>query len=125
MKNIAEAYLQNMVETASPLDLIIMLYDKAITCTEKAIELFDQKEDLEKRKEYIENLDRVYDIITLLKASLDMEKGKEIAKNLNQIYTVILATLVRTDKTKEDLEKILGILKELRESWDYVRKNQK
>lgn len=123
IKNPADTYLQNMVENASPIEHIIMLYDKAIFCIEKSIELFDNLESLENRKEFIHNIDRAYDILTFLKAFLDMEKGGEIAKNLNQIYTIILNTLVKPDKTKEELNKILEILKDLREAWEEV-KNQ-
>ena len=122
IKNPAEAYLQNMVESASPVEHIVMLYNKAIACMEEAIELFDQQNDLEKRKEFINNIDRVYDIVSFLKAFLDMEKGGEIAKNLNRIYTIILHTLVKPDKTKEELIKILEILKDLKEAWEDVKK---
>lgn len=123
IKNPAETYLQNMVENASPIEHIIMLYEKAISCTEEAIKLFNETEDLEKRKLFIENLDRVYDIVAFLKAFLDMEKGGEIAKNLSEIYTIIQYTLVKQDKTKEELVKVNEILKDLKEAWEEV-KNQ-
>jgi len=122
MRNAAEVYFQNMVETATPLEHIILLYDKAIECLERAIELHDQTDELEKRKEYIENIDRVYDIVSALKSFLDHEKGKEIAKNLDTIYTIILNILVKVEKTKEELQKILEILKDLKEAWEEVKK---
>ncbi|HID66093.1 MAG TPA: transcription initiation factor E subunit alpha [Aquificaceae bacterium] len=43
MKNVADVYFQNMIETASPITQIIMLYDKAIECMERAIELYDAR----------------------------------------------------------------------------------
>ena len=122
VKNPAQTYLQNMVESASPIEHVIMLYDKAISCIEEAIKLFDQKDDFEKRKAFIHNIDRVYDIVSFLKTFLDMEKGGEIAKNLNQIYTIILNTLVKPDKTKDELIKISEILKDLKEAWEDVKK---
>ncbi|WP_461830225.1 flagellar export chaperone FliS [Aquifex sp.] len=122
IKNPAQTYLQNMVESASPIEHIVMLYNKAISCIEEAIELFDEREDLEKRKEFIYNIDRVYDIVSFLKAFLDIEKGGEIAKNLNQIYATILYTLAKPDKTKEELVKISEILKDLKEAWEDVKR---
>ncbi len=122
VKHPAQTYLQNMVESASPIEHVIMLYDKAISCIEEAIKLFDQKDDFEKRKAFIHNIDRVYNIVSFLKAFLDMEKGGEIAKNLNQIYTIILNTLVKPDKTKDELIKISEILKDLKEAWEDVKK---
>ena len=123
VKNPARTYLQNMVEGASPIEHIIMLYDKAISCMEEAIKLFDQKDDFEKRKEFIHNIDRVYDIVSFLKAFLDMEKGGEIARNLNQIYTIILNTLVKPDKTKDELIKISEILSDLKRAWEDVKEH--
>lgn len=76
------------------------------------------------QEEYRYNLDRVYEIVSVLKAFLDMEKGGEIAKNLSQIYTIILNTLVNPSKTKEELLKIVEILRELKESWEYVKKRE-
>jgi len=37
--NPAEVYLQNMVENANPIRLILMLYDKALLCIEEAAEI--------------------------------------------------------------------------------------
>lgn len=122
MRNVAQAYFQSMVETATPVEQIILLYNKAIECLEKAIELYDDLSDLEKKKEFIENIDRVYDIVAALKSFLDHEKGKEIARNLDTIYTIILNTLVKVDKTKEELQKILEILEDLKEAWEEVKK---
>lgn len=76
------------------------------------------------QEEYRYNLDRVYEIVSVLKAFLDMEKGGEIAKNLSQIYTIILNTLVNPSKTKEEFLKIVEILRELKESWEYVKKRE-
>ncbi len=122
MRNVAEAYFQNMVETASPIEQIILLYEKAIECMEKAIELYDEQNNFEKKKEFIENIDRVYDIVSALKSFLDFEKGGDIAKNLDTIYGIILHTLVKVDKQKEELVKILQILRDLKEAWEDVKK---
>ncbi|WP_461832602.1 flagellar export chaperone FliS [Aquifex sp.] len=122
MRNVAEAYFQNMVETASPIEQIILLYEKAIECMEKAIELYDEQNNFEKKKEFIENIDKVYDIVSALKSFLDFEKGGDIAKNLDTIYGIILHTLVKVDKQKEELVKILQILRDLKEAWEDVKK---
>ncbi|NPA32407.1 MAG: flagellar export chaperone FliS [Aquificae bacterium] len=117
MRSVADVYLKNMVEGASPLSQVIMLYDKAIECLERAIELQDSRD----KKEYVLLIDRVYDIVSALRAFLNREKGGEIAKNLYTIYTVILSVLVRHDKTREELLKVLEILKELRSAWAEIQ----
>ena len=123
MNSVMETYLKNMVENASPVEHIIMLYEKACECLENAISLYDDFDNFEKRKEFIENIDRVYDIVSVLKAFLDFEKGGEIAKNLDKIYTVILTILANPNKRKEELMSVLEIMKELLEAWKDVKKS--
>ncbi len=119
--NAAEVYLKNMVENANPLRLVIMLYDKAITSLEEAIELIQMGlEKPENVKIKAENLTRVTDILIVLKTSLDREKSQEISKNLDEIYDILINETVRANMTNdvELMKKIKGILEMLREAWE-------
>ena len=123
--NPAEVYLQNIVENANPIRLVIMLYDKAISCIDEAIEAIEGGlEELENVKNKAENLTKATDILVVLKASLDEDKGKEIAKNLDEIYDVLINEIVRANMVndKEALLKIKNILEELREAWEEAEK---
>lgn len=114
-------YLQNMVENANPIRLVVMLYEKAISCIEEAVEAIEGGlEETESVKRKAENLARATDILVLLRASLDRDKGKEIAKGLDEIYEVLINELVRSNMTndKESLLRIKGILEELKEAWE-------
>lgn len=122
----AEVYLQNVVENANPIRLLILLYDKAINCIDVAIEAINSGlEDLENVKTKAENLTRAMDILIVLKASLDMDKGKDIAKNLDEIYDVLIDELVRCNMKNdaETLAKIRETLDELRSAWEEAEKN--
>jgi len=122
----AEVYLQNVVENANPIRLLILLYDKAISCIDVAIEAINSGlEDLENVKTKAENLTRAMDILIVLKASLDMDKGKDIAKNLDEIYDVLIDELVRCNMKNdaETLAKIRETLDELRSAWEEAEKN--
>lgn len=124
--NPAEVYLQNMIENANPIRLVIMLYDKAISCIEEAVEAIESGlEELENVKRKAENLTRVTDILIVLKASLDEEKGKDIAKNLDEIYEVLINETIRANMVndKETLLKIKEVLEELREAWEEAERN--
>ncbi len=122
----ADVYLQNLVENASPLQLVVMLYDKAIHCIDSAIESIQGGLDsLENVKSKAENLTRAMDILIVLRASIDYERGKEISKNLDQIYEVLIDEIVKANM-KNDIEilsKIRDILIELREAWEEAEKN--
>ncbi len=119
--NPAEVYLQNMVENANPIRLVVMLYDKAITCIEEAMEAIKNGlEDTQNVKTKAENLTKVMDILIVLKASLDSDKGQDIAKNLDEIYEALINEVLRINMTNdlEALLKVKEVMEELREAWE-------
>ncbi len=122
----ADVYLQNMVENANPIRLVILLYDKAINCIETAIEAIESGvEELENVKTKAENLTRAMDILIVLRASIDKEKGQDIAHNLEQIYEVLIDEIVRANMKNDSdtLKKIVEVLSELRSGWQEAEKN--
>lgn len=121
----AEVYLQNLVENANPIRLVIMLYDKAILCIDTAIEAIEKGlNDVENVKTKAENLTKAVDILIVLRSSLDTEKGKEISKNLDEIYEVLIDEIVRANMKNdtETLRKIRAILEDLRSAWEEAEK---
>jgi flagellar protein FliS len=122
----ADVYLQNIVENANPIQLVIMLYDKAIHCIETAIEAIESGlDEPENVKSKAENLTRAMDILIVLRASLDEEKGKEISKNLGEIYEILIDEIVRANMKNdvEILKKIKEVLEDLRGAWEEAEKN--
>ncbi len=121
----AEVYLQNLVENANPIRLVIMLYDKAILCIDTAIEAIEKGlNDVENVKTKAENLTKAVDILIVLRSSLDTEKGKEISKNLDEIYEVLIDEIVRANMKNDTgtLRKIRAILEDLRSAWEEAEK---
>lgn len=118
------AYLENMVNTANPVRLIILLYDKAISCLEEAAEIIEKRyDDYDHAKLKYQNLGRATEILKVLKLTLDKEKGGELAKNLDDIYKALLDDLMRIiieGDDSETIRKMVKILKDLRESWEEV-----
>lgn len=124
MYRFTQSYLQNQVNQASPLDLILMLYNKAIGClrlSKKAVEEGIEKSENLKKK--VENLDKTLDILIYLKSCLNFEQGGEIAKNLNEIYTVLIEELfkIKVNNDIEVLEKSIEILEILKKAWEDIR----
>ncbi len=114
-----ERYKQTRVETAGPLQLIIMLYDGAIRFTRQAAHAIEER-DYEKANEYLK---RAQDIIDELNFSLNLEAG-DIAKNLQQLYEFINHQLVQANIKKDaaSLQSVERILVTLRSAWDELRK---
>jgi len=114
-----DAYVKNSVETASPLEQVILLYDRAIVALKAA------KEDIHNKdiKSKIANLTKVSDIVRALDSALDFEKGGEIAQNLHALYTFIDSQLLMVH-AKNDiklLEDLIEILQKLKEGWEGIR----
>lgn len=115
-----QEYQKGAVNGASPLQLVIMLYDGAIRFMEAGKYGIEHK-DLELQNQ---NLQKAQRIVMELMSCLDMEKGGEIAKNLLALYSYVLNELVEAnvgDKI-EPIDRCIKILCELRESWVEVEK---
>jgi len=118
-----QEYQKSAVNGASPLQLVIMLYDGAIRFMEAGKYGIENK-DLEIQNR---NLQKAQKIIMELMSCLEMEKGGDVAKNLLALYTYVLNELVEAnvaDKA-EPIERCIGILCGLRESWVEVEKQSR
>jgi len=115
-----DAYLENMVRTASPAKLIEMLYQRAVELLKEAEKLIEDKEYMKAN----ENLKKAQDIVTELNLSLDMEKGGQIAQNLRALYNYMFRRLIDAN-VKKDIEaarEVRGMLEELLDAWREVMK---
>lgn len=116
-----EAYMQNSVITASPLQQIILLYERAIVALKAAKENI-QDGDISAK---VENITKVSDIMRALDSALDFEQGGEIAKNLHLLYDFVQRSLFQVH-AKNDLQLIddlVEILQKLKEGWEGIESN--
>ncbi|AEH23707.1 flagellar protein FliS [Thermodesulfobacterium geofontis OPF15] len=121
-----QSYLENQVKNAHPLDHVIMLYNKAISClkiAKKAIE--EGLKNPENVKKKAENLGKATEIIAYLQGSLNIEKGGEIAKNLNLIYDILISELVKAnlEDNIEIITKSIETLETLKKAWEDIKTN--
>ena len=113
------AYANTNVNTARPVDLVVMLYDGAIDYLNRTSYHMSQK-DFSKKAEYIS---KAINIIGELAASLNMEEGKDIAKNLQDLYIYMLNTITSAniENNVEKINHVVGLLKNLRSAWQGIR----
>jgi len=118
----AQSYLEMKVKTASPIQLVLMLYDKAIVCLSTAIELLNKKSL--KFDAINNNVIRAQDIVSELMLSLDFDQGGQIAQNLFAIYDYCMQQMIdgNIKKDPEMLKVVLNILTDLRAAWAEVEK---
>jgi flagellar secretion chaperone FliS len=111
----ANAYQSQAVTTASPAQLVLMLYDgilASITRAQAGEELGDV--ELVNRE-----LVRAQDIVNELRMTLDFERGGQIAANLGSLYTFCTDQLIDANVRKDTsrLEGVRGVVANLRETW--------
>lgn len=108
-----QKYQQSSLKTATPAQLVIMLYDGAIRFINQGIEGIESKR-YDQANLY---LCKAQAVINELTASLNYDYP--IAKDLARIYEYMLYKLVQGNirKNAEFCREIVGHLKELRETW--------
>jgi flagellar protein FliS len=115
------AYRETRVKTASPGQLIVMLYDEAIKQSDTAMALLGPEskprpEDIERINA---SLGKVQDVITELMASLDFDAGGEIAKDLFALYVWFGREILEANIHKDGgrVKAVRAMLADLREAW--------
>lgn len=119
-------YLENEIKNASPLDLILMLYNKSLFCLKIAKKAIQQGLDnLENLRKKAENIEKATEIIAHLQSCLNFEKGGEIAKNLNEIYGILISELIKAnlENNPETIEKAIITLENLKKAWENIKTN--
>lgn len=124
MQNPNSNYLEKEVLQASPIEQILLLYNKALTSL-KLVKSVMEKPSLTpvEVKTKAEALSKALDIIIYLKAVLDHEKGGQVAKNLDEIYGILIEELVRINFTNDTktLNDTIEILENLKKAWQDIR----
>lgn len=108
-------YQQNQVNTASPEQILLMLYDGAIRFTRRAIT------GLEENKPELKNsgISKTMAIISEFSISLDHEIGGQIAEDLDALYHFMMRELTSAN-LKNDVKKLRNVerlLMDLRQTW--------
>lgn len=109
------AYRQTEVQSRTPVELVVMLYDGAIRFIADAREAIAQR-DVARRGN---SISRALAIVSELQSTLDMKAGGEIAASLDSLYTFVRDRLVDAS-VKQDvrsLDEAGRVLNTLREGW--------
>lgn len=110
-----DMYQRTQVDTASPMRLIVMLYDGAIRFLRQGQDAM-QRGDREKQNHCLVRTQR---ILAELTSSLNLEEGGEIAVNLMALYQFMTEQLVLAN-LQDDAGKVQNVremLESLREAW--------
>jgi flagellar protein FliS len=110
-----QQYVTTQVGTADRLQLVIMLYDGAISFIAQAREKMLAKDSAAKGV----LIGRALDIIAELNASLNFQAGQELAANLFHLYNFMTGHLTKANLNwdLQALDEVLEMIQKLREAW--------
>ena len=124
----ARAYQTQSILTASPGQLVLLMYDGCLRFMAQARAGFALPEDNPRRIETIHTaLLRAQAILSELRANLDMEAGGDIAVNLDRLYDYHLRRLFECNLRKDEapLIEVEGLVRTLRDAWaEMLRSNE-
>ncbi len=115
MNAYTQQYQQNQILSATPEQILIMLYDGAIRFTRQAIAGVEEEDKLKK----LEGTRRAMAIVSEFANTLDHKVGGEIAENLDALYAFMTRELTQANLSN-DIERyrvVEDLLVGLRTTW--------
>jgi flagellar protein FliS len=117
----AAQYRTAKVETASPVQIVVQLYDGAIRFLEKASRAIAHNEPTVNA-----DLGRAHQIVSELRATLEHDHAPELCAELDKLYEFVLYNINKTCMTPkvETIKPSIKILQELRGAWDELARTK-
>ena len=115
MQTHRQHYARQSVETASPAQLVLMLYDRALRALRQA-----RQASLPGDTELVNReLLRAQAIVTELQLALDFERGAPIAGQLSRLYDYCMSRLIDANVRKDlaVVDDVVPVIAGLREAW--------
>jgi flagellar secretion chaperone FliS len=112
------AYTDNMLVGASPMRLIVALYQGAVDAVGQAKRCYSVGDIMGRGVA----ITKASSILSELISSLDMEKGGEISANLKKLYGYMLGRILmaHAQQKLEPMTEVEGLLMQLLEAWKTV-----
>jgi flagellar protein FliS len=111
----AESYLRTKVDSSTPVELIVLLYDGALRFTQEARDAV-VRGDIPARAAAVS---RALAIVAELQGTLDFERGGALATSLEELYVFVQKRLVDGSAKQQvgPLDEVIRVLTPLRDGW--------
>lgn len=111
----AEAYRRTAVQSASPMQLVVMLYDGALRFLTEARDA-DAAGNIRARAESVA---KALAIVCECQSTLNMDKGGKVARDLDRLYTYMVTRLldVGLKRDASAITEVHKLMTTLREAW--------
>ena len=113
-----QAYRESSVLSASPEQLVVMLYDGAIRFLRQTQAAYGEGA----WQHGSDRMQRAEAIVDELLATLDMEAGGEVAQRLQAIYVFCKKHLIeaRLERSTDKIAAVIRLLSDLRDAWAQI-----
>ncbi len=123
----SKKFLKNVVDSANPIQLIVLLYEGCLQWLHMA------KQEIKKNKEeklpnwsnYASYMGMALEILTHLQDSLDHKQAKDFSDRMFALYDFMKGNLVKANAKKDEklIDEVVNLLKDLKETWkEAIRK---
>jgi flagellar protein FliS len=111
----AKNYKQTLIKTATPEQVLLMLYEAAIKYSKLAGVAIDKKNVPDK----CAAIGKVHDILMELRNTLDHSKGPDVANQLDALYEFCISQLFKANmgNDRAAIDSIIKILTTLYDGW--------
>jgi flagellar secretion chaperone FliS len=115
----ARAYKSAAVTTATPGQLVLMLFDGALRFLSAALYGFELEGVGERIEQINNNTIKTQKILRELQGSLDLKVGGEFAQRMYALYDYMVEQLIRANLAKdpEPIRLVERLLREIRDAW--------
>lgn len=114
-----QSYRQVATKTATPGQLVLMLFDGALRFLDKALIGFDLDDPLDSNLAINNNIIKAQEILRELNMSLNMEKGGEFAATMRRLYNYYDLQLSQSNLQKDPagVQLVIRLLSVIRGAW--------
>jgi flagellar protein FliS len=114
----ANAYLQTHVQSRTPLELVVMLYDGALTSLRQTVDAMDRGDLVTKR----DTLKRALAILSHLRSTLNLQEGGAIAESLDGLYDYMFERITagNVQRNRAPIDEVIQLLAGLRDAWAQI-----
>ena len=112
------SYTEEDVTNATPMRLIVILYEAALRSCEDARGYMERND----ASGFNQAIDKCCAIISELQSSLNLKEGGEIASSLNDLYNYMKSNLLRagTEQKPDLIADVFRLLENLRSAWRQI-----
>jgi flagellar protein FliS len=121
MKDPARMYRESAVRGASPLGLIVTLYDEIVRSIRKALQAFERGDVETRGKE----LTHAVEVIGYLQSIINFEKGGDVARNLSNFYNFMRGKLLQIHvmPSRDGLDELARELAKVGAAWQEAERS--